>query len=174
MHWDWLQDLIGRDGEPIGYAEMAVRAAIVMVAGLLFVRLGGKRLFGKWDALDIVIAVLIGSNLSRTLTGGAPLGPTLVATALLIFLHAALAHAAARVPALGRLMKGRAVQLVRDGEIDEAARIRSGVGDRDLEQALREAGHIDASTVDSAWLERNGSISVIERRTRPAHHRTTD
>ena len=126
------------------------------------------------DALDIVIAVLIGSNLSRTLTGGAPLGPSLVATALLILLHAAFAHLAARVPALGRLMKGRAVQLVRDGEIDEAARVRTGVGDRDLEQALRQAGHTDVSTVESAWLERNGAISVIERRTKPPHHQPPD
>lgn len=167
MHWEPLHDLIGRAGEPIGIVQMGVRGLVVFVIGLVFVRLAGKRLFGKWDALDIVIAVIIGSNLSRAMTGSAPFGPTLLTTALLIGLHAVLASLAARVPALGRVMKGRAVTLVRDGEIDVQACRRSGVGSRDLEQAFRLAGHVDAATVDAAWLERNGEISVIGKSADP-------
>ena len=163
---DAIHDLIGRAGEPIGLLQMSVRGLIVFALGLIFLRLGGKRMFGKWDALDILIAVIIGSNLSRTLTGGAPFGPVLATTALLIGLHWSLAGLSARMPWLGRIMKGRAERLVSEGEVDEAARKRAGVGRHDLEQALRLAGHADLSTVEAAWLERNGLISVIGRKAR--------
>jgi hypothetical protein len=37
----------------------------------------GRRVFGRWAALDIVVAIVVGSNLSRALTGAAQLGGTL-------------------------------------------------------------------------------------------------
>lgn len=51
------------------------------------VRIAGKRVFGKWAALDIIVSIMAGSNLSRALTGNAPLGGTLAATSLLMGLH---------------------------------------------------------------------------------------
>jgi len=161
---DWMHDLFGRAEETITWTQMLARGVVVFFAGLALLRLAGKRLLGKWDALDIVLAVLIGSNLSRAMTGNAPLWPTLLTTALLLFLHWLLAEAAARMPALGMMLKGRATRLITDGEIDEGALRRHGVGRHDLEQALRCAGHETSDGVAGAWLERNGEISVISAR----------
>ncbi|WP_091740617.1 DUF421 domain-containing protein [Phenylobacterium immobile] len=159
---DLLYDLIGRHGETITWSQMSARALLIFLIGLAFVRLAGERVFGKWGALDILLAIIIGSNLSRTITGGAPFFPTLCATAVLIGVHALLAYAATWWP-LGDLLKGRPTQLVADGQIDWRAMRRHGVGQGDLDQALRQAGQMDLSAVKAVFLERNGDLSVILR-----------
>ena len=52
---------------------------------------------------------MVGSNLSRALTGNAHLWGTLAATTLLMALHWLLSHAAARSPWLSHLVEGRSI-----------------------------------------------------------------
>jgi uncharacterized membrane protein YcaP (DUF421 family) len=82
-------------GPPLSAAQECARAALVFAYGLLLVRVAGRRVFGKWSALDIIVSIVVGSNLSRALTGDAPLWGTLAATTLLMALHWVLAHASA-------------------------------------------------------------------------------
>ena len=137
---DTFHTLIGEGSGDIGALQMSLRAALVFAVGLLAVRLAATRAFGKWGALDIIFAVVIGSNLSRTLTGGAPFVPTLCATLVLVALHALLARAATRWEVFGRIAKGVNVCLIRDGEVDEKALRRHGLGMGDLSAAIRSAG----------------------------------
>jgi uncharacterized membrane protein YcaP (DUF421 family) len=159
---DALSNLLGRSGEDLTWLQMSARAVVVFVFGVALVRLASKRAFGKWDALDIILSIIIGSNLSRALTGNSPLWPTLAGTTVLILLHSALAHLAARLRPLGPLLKGNSAQLASDGKVDEAALRRHGIGRHDLEEALRCSGVAEMSEVRSIWIERNGSISVIK------------
>lgn len=161
MDWTIAHGLIGHSGEAIRWDQMCFRGFVIFAIGLVFVRVAGERVFGKWGALDILLAIIIGSNLSRTITGGAPFVPTLCATAVLIALHAALAYAAVLWPALGSWLKGRPTQLILDGLVDQRALRRHAVGQGDLQQALRRAGQTEPSAVRAAFLERNGDISVI-------------
>lgn len=160
---DTLHALIGWQGESIGLSQMLLRASLIFLIGLVLARLAASRAFGKWSPLDIVLAVVVGSNLSRAMTGGAPFLPTVAATALLILLHALLARLAVRWPRFGRLIKGHAVQIVADGEPDPDAVRQAGIGHRDLEMAIRNAGHAGLKEIRSAWLERNGDITVVAR-----------
>lgn len=156
-----LHAFIGTQGQDIGWLQMSLRATLIFVLGVLIVRFAATRAFGKWSALDIILAVIVGSNLSRALTGSAPFLPTLIATVLLVILHGLLAMAAARWSWLSTLTKGASIRLVRDGQMDEAAMRRAGIGEGDLRMALRASGHTDLERVRSASLERNGDISVI-------------
>jgi uncharacterized membrane protein YcaP (DUF421 family) len=156
-----LHDMIGTEGAGITWLQMSFRGALIFLTGLLLVRLAGKRLFGKWGAVDTVVAVMIGSNLSRAMTGSAPFGPTLCATAILLLLHAFFIYASVFIPLLSPLVKGKAIPLVRDGVADRATMRRHGIGTGDLEEALRCHGIADLAEVGQACLERNGSISVI-------------
>lgn len=83
--------LFGPQGHPLWWQECA-RAALIFAYGLALVRIAGRRVFGKWSALDIIVSVIVGSNLSRALTGSAPLFGTLAATTLLMALHWVLAQ----------------------------------------------------------------------------------
>jgi uncharacterized membrane protein YcaP (DUF421 family) len=156
-----LHQLIGRHGHDITALQMSARAAVVFVLGLVLVRVAGKRVFGRWDALDIILSVVIGSNLGRAITGGAALGPTLAACVVLVALHWAFAWAAVAWPPLGALFKGQPVRLITDGDVDRRAMKRSGIGEEDLEQALRAAGVTETREVKAAYIERSGRISIV-------------
>jgi uncharacterized membrane protein YcaP (DUF421 family) len=159
-----LHALIGTQGEDINWWQMSIRACLVFVIGVVFVRLASTRAFGKWSALDIILAVVVGSNLGRAMTGNAPFVATLVATCVLLALHDLLIRASARWSWLSLITKGRSVQLVSDGAPNQAVMRRAGIGDRDLGLALRSAGHADLGEVRSVTLERNGDITVVPAR----------
>ena len=68
-----MEHVFGAMGDVSWFQECA-RSVLIFAYGLALVRSAGRRIFGKWSALDIIVAFVIGSNLSRALTGGAPLG----------------------------------------------------------------------------------------------------
>src|SRR3954469_13579004 len=107
-------DLFGVTGQ-VAWAQECARAVLIFGYGLALVRVAGRRVFGKWAALDIIVSIVVGSNLSRALTGNAALLGTLAATTLLMALHWLLAHAAARSSRLSSLLEGPAIELARDG-----------------------------------------------------------
>ncbi len=64
--------------------------------GIACIRIGGRRMFSHVSPLDIVVALVVGSNISRAMTGKAPFLATLAATLLLCVLHRLLAWACYR------------------------------------------------------------------------------
>lgn len=158
-------DLFGTE-HSLTLGQECVRAVLIFVYGLLLVRLAGRRLFGKWAALDIIVAVLIGSNLSRALTGGAPLAGTLAATTLLVFLHWLISQAAARSRILSRLVEGRGVELVRDGKIDSRVAAWHSVSRADIDEALRRTGIQHIEDAARVTLEPSGNMTTRQARDR--------
>lgn len=157
--------VIGTDSHHITWWQMSIRAVVVLVYSIVLFRLADRRVFGKYAALDIVAAVIFGSTLSRALTGNSPFFATLVATAVLVLVHAGLARLAFQSRWFERLSKGRAVQLVREGELDADAMARSSITEQDLTEAVRARGGLrtDLADVKAAYLERGGQITVIWR-----------
>lgn len=158
---DILDHLFGSAGSMTWQQELA-RAALIFVYSLVALRLTGRRTFGKWAPLDIVVSIMTGSNLSRALTGNAPLWGTLAATTLLLALHWLLAHAAARSRLMSRLLEGRPVELAREGRPTIAALHRHAVSEADLHEALRKAGLHATSQTRRIMLEPSGSIRVLK------------
>lgn len=164
MEFSNLRDLIGPDSPDIAWWQMSIRAVLIFAYGIVLVRLSGKRTFGKLSAFDIVLAIIIGSNLSRTLTANAPFGPTLAATTLLALLHFTLGRLSIHWRWLGAIIKGSPRKIVSDGEIDHSAMRRGELSYGDLEEALRLHGLEGTDGIKAAYLERNGGISVIRNR----------
>ena len=156
--------LIGRDADPILWWQMAIRAVIIFFWAALLYRLLPRRAFGSNAAVDIVLVVIVGSALSRAMTGTAPLLPVIGATALLAVLYTLLMMTASRMNGIGRVLKGRSIQLVRDGVIDWHAMRHVQMGERDLRESLRLHGIDEIGDVAAAYLERNGEMSIIRKR----------
>lgn len=156
-----LEAVFGETGH-VTWAQECARAVLIFAYGLVLVRFAGRRAFGKWAALDIVVSIIVGSNLSRALTGGADLWGTLAATTLLMFLHWVLSQAAARSEALSSLLEGEAIHLGGQGRLDRGALVRNGLSGADLAEALREAGLEDAKGARKILLEPSGKIAVIK------------
>lgn len=161
---EWYYFLTGEGPANIEWWQMIIRAMIILVIASAIVRLGGSRIFGRHAVLDIVLAVVLGSNFSRTLTGNAPLIPVIIATVVLVLLHATLIVLAQRFDWLSVSLKGRPTQLVEDGEYRTSAMMRSGIAEGDLAEAMRLQGHRpDLDRIEAAYIERNGDLSIIVR-----------
>jgi uncharacterized membrane protein YcaP (DUF421 family) len=166
--WDLVETLLGTGKDDLNAAEMAVRAFVTFTLTIAILRLGDKRIFGKGTLFDTVVAIMIGSIMSRAITGQAPLYATWVAGGVLIALHWLVAFLSYRVSWFGPLVKGNPVQLVDDGEVLEDRMREGAVTRNDLDQALRSQGNPpDPSSIESAYLERDGSISVVTARSEP-------
>ena len=149
-------------GSNLAWYQECARAALIFVYGLALVRIAGRRIFGKWSALDIVVSIIIGSNLSRALTGSAQLGGTLAATTLLVGLHWVLARLVVASPGLSHIIEGKAIELARHGAPTPSVRERYAVSESDLNEALRQAGVDDIAAARMVTLEPSGKITVLK------------
>ncbi len=147
----------------LNWAQELARAVLIFAYGLLLIRVFGRRVFGKWAALDVVVSIVIGSNLSRALTGNAQLWGTLAATALLLALHWLLSHAVARSVRLSSIFEGKAIRLGEEGRVEVPALKLHAVSEADLLQALRKAGIASSEDAKLIVLEPNGNISVLKK-----------
>lgn len=154
--------LVGDEADTIVWWQMANRAVVIFLYAIMLYRLIPRKAFGNSAVVDIVVTVIAGSALSRALTGNAPLLPTLAATAALLFLHVLVSVLSRHSEAISRLVKGRPVRIVRDGKVDWQMMSRAQLGERDLAEHLRLNGVAGAEEVAEAYLERNGSVSVIK------------
>ncbi|HEY2024300.1 DUF421 domain-containing protein [Paraburkholderia sp.] len=158
----WFTELVGSQGH-VTVAQECARATVVFFWGLLLVRVGGRRIFGRWGAIDIVVAIVVGSNLSRAITGNAPFIGTLLATALMIAIHWVLAHLAARYKRLTFITEGNPVHLISRGVPCKRMLQRNGVSANDINEALRQNGIARIEDVGDMTLEPNGKINVSPR-----------
>jgi uncharacterized membrane protein YcaP (DUF421 family) len=156
-----LETIFGA-GPDLSWWQECNRAVLIFIYGLILLRVAGRRMFGRWSALDVVGSIIVGSNLSRTLTGNAPLWGTLAATTVLVMLHWALSHVVARSPRLSRLVEGHGVKLAVDGLLDRRTVLRRAVSEKDLHEALRGSGVEDVSQTRLVTLEPSGKITVLK------------
>ncbi|VXB32899.1 conserved membrane hypothetical protein [Burkholderia sp. 8Y] len=157
-----LKDIFGTQGHVTTLQECA-RAAIVFCWGLFLVRVAGRRIFGRWAALDIVVSIIVGSNLSRVITGSAPLVGTLVATGFMIAAHWVLAHLASRYRLWAFISEGSPITLFSEGEPCTKTLLRYGVSENDINEALSQNGIDHVRNVQKMTLEPSGKISVSRR-----------
>ncbi len=160
--WAEVVNLLGLDADQLNAWQMSLRAALVYVIGVAMVRLGDQRFIGKFSAFDVIMAIMIGSVLSRAITNPEAFFPKLAAAVVLVVMHYVFAALAFHTTWFGSLVKGNASKLVIDGEIQWDAMRRAYISEKDLKGALREnAGVNDVSKVKEARLERSGNIIAI-------------
>jgi len=167
---DGLDSLFGNTSTELTAGNVAARAVVTFIVTVAVIRLGNKRLFGKGTAFDTVVAIMIGSVMSRAITGsgaGTMLG-TWSAGLALIAMHWLLSWLSYHIESLGTLFKGHQVQLVDGGEMVGAGMQRTGTTPRDLDRAMRASGTApDVSRIKLSYMERDGSISVVPKSTEP-------
>lgn len=111
---------------------------------------------------------MVGSVMSRAITNTSGLVAIWVAGLVLIILHRLIATLAYHFHWFGPVVKGHAAVLVENGRVRETAMQKGHVSRLDLDQALREKGsEPDVSRIRLAYLERDGTISVVPRTAEP-------
>lgn len=153
---------IGAGAETLSIFQILVRSLIIYIIGIALVRIGKKRFLGKFTAFDTILAIIIGSLLSRAITEADYFSELLAACLLLILLHRGFSLLAAHSEYFGDWIKGHDRVVLEDGKVLWNAMKKSNLSEQDLMQNIRLNANItDISKIKIARLERNGDISVI-------------
>lgn len=161
----WIVWILGLDEEKLTIRHMVTRSVVVFALALVIVRFGNKRFIGGNTAFDVILGVMLGSVISRAITGQSPFFATLCAAIVLVMLHAVFANFAVRFDRFGTMVKGSTRIIIQDGKVDWDAMSRSNLSHNDLLEALRlRASMPDWEKVKEARLERNGEISFIRKK----------
>jgi uncharacterized membrane protein YcaP (DUF421 family) len=159
----WLDWALGLalESRDINVLQMGLRALVVYMATVLIVRLGKKRFMGRATAFDVILGIMLGSIVSRAVTGNAPLLPALAASATLVGMHWLFSGIALHWHGFGHAIKGQPRTIVRDGKVDEIVLSKAHMTEHDLWEDLRGKSVSDLKQVAEARLERSGQLSVI-------------
>ena len=158
-----IRDLIGPDDGYQTALQLSVRALFLFAFGVLCVRIAGRRTFSQAAPLDIIVYLIVGSNLSRIMIGGAHVFPSLAATLTLVVLHRLLAYATLRWGPLAAWIKGKPKIVIQKGDAKLDVLTGEGISEADLLESLRLHGIGSVGDVELATLERNGRISAIRK-----------
>lgn len=158
----FINRIFGIAAPEITWWQMVLRALVVYVVVIVLVRAGNKRFMAKGTAFDLVLAILLGSVASRTITGNSPLISSLTVLVSLVALHWIFAALAFHFDYLGGWLKGKPRLLIEDGKVQWPTMRHSHITEKELLEALRmQFQSTDIGKVKEAWLERNGQISFV-------------
>lgn len=143
--------------------EIGLSAAIIYVIAMLITRTGKKRFLGRNTVFDFLLALILGSVLSRAINGDATIGSTALAGFVLVAMHWLFGSLAERSDRLGRVVKGRAEAVMQDGRPLADKMDDHHITQRDIEEAARQEGLTSLDDVEAAFFERNGQLSIIPK-----------
>jgi uncharacterized membrane protein YcaP (DUF421 family) len=159
-----MRELLFEKGSDLGLGTVALRAVVIFIVAIVYVRLARKRFIAQATAMDLVMAVIFGSTLSRGINGGSSLVSCLEAGIGIVILQRIFAHFSYRYRWFGSLVKGNSNVLISDGQLDRKEMEKHDLSDNDLRQELRlHANTEDLEDIKLAVLERSGQISFVKK-----------
>lgn len=146
-----------------------IRGAIVYIAIVVLLRLGGKRQIGQMGAGEFVAILLISNAVQNSMNGGDnSITGGLILASVIIALSLLVAYAAFKSKGAEELIEGAPTLLVHNGKIIKKNLDKEMLSDRELRALLRRQGISDISEIHVAILESDGFISVVKQG--EAHH----
>lgn len=144
--------------------EVAGRTLVVylfLVGGL---RLAGKREIGQMTTFDLVVILVLANAVQNAMVGAdTSLTAGLVAAATLLVVNRGMNALRTRLPWMARWFGALPTLLIEDGRFRSEAIRREEIGEDEIRMALREHGIEEPAQVSRAYLESDGTISVIPK-----------
>jgi uncharacterized membrane protein YcaP (DUF421 family) len=145
--------------------ELVLRSVLVYAMFLAALRLSGKRELGQFTIFDLALVLLAANALQPAMTGpDASLPGALIIIVTLFVLNRLVAIGRRRFPLLRRILDYAPTQIATDGRWIDAAIDREGLSIDDLDAAIREHGLESIDDVHVAFLEHDGSVSIVPRK----------
>lgn len=161
----WLEEIFG-EGKDLLVHQMICRGVVIFFFTLLLIRISGRRSFGMGSALDNIILVLLGAILSRVVVGASPALPTVLTSLSIVLLHRVFAHLMLKSEKLRELMEGKRILLFANGKFIRENLRRALVCEDEVMSGVRQQTNSeDLEQIDRIYMERNGEISTLLRKT---------
>ena len=148
----------------IPWWEFILRGLIIYVFLIILLRVTGKRQIGQMSPFDLVLLLVLSNAVQNSMNGGdnSVIGGMILAATLVAinWIVGSLTYKSRRAEAL---IEGRPELLVHNGTLFEKALAKCQLTHDELGTALRESGCSGVKDVKAAFLENNGTISVIPK-----------
>lgn len=148
----------------LSWWEFILRGLIIYVFLIVLLRLTGKRQVGQMVPFDLVLLLVLSNTVQNAIIGGdnSIAGGVISAVTLVTanWLVSLLTYRSKKVEAL---VEGRPELLVHNGKLFEKALAHAKLTRHELMNALREAGCASIEDARAAFLENDGTISIIPR-----------
>ena len=142
--------------------ELAVRTLVVYFVVLFGLRFFGKRQLGQMNVADLVMILLIANAVQNAMVGpDVSLVGGLIAAVTLLIVNFFVTRALSRSREAQKLLEGSPTLLVKDGRFVLPGLAQEGVSQEEVEMAIREHGIASVASVRLAYLEPDGTISVV-------------
>ena len=158
-----INDLFGQ-GKDLNILQMSLRAIVVFFIALALIRFTGMRVFGIKSAFDTCIIIMLGSVLSRAVTGASPFFPTVVASIIMMLIHKIIGRLSVSNQTISHLVKGTHLSLYKDGVLNEENLKKCSLSYGDIMEEIRlDLNQDTLENIQEIFMERTGKISVIEK-----------
>jgi uncharacterized membrane protein YcaP (DUF421 family) len=149
---------------PIPIIEKLLRPVIVYLVLVLLLRLFGKRELAQLNPFDLVVLLSLSNTVQNAIIGddNSVTGGVIGAFSLLA-INYLVVRLLFRSPRLTRILEGRPVVLIREGQIDLKALKREALTQEELIEVIHRQGFEHIHEVHRCDLEPNGSFYVEAR-----------
>ena len=139
-----------------------IRTIILYLVLILAIRLMGKRQIGQMEPSEFVVTMLVANLAAIPMQdGGVPLYTGLVPILTVLALELVLAALSLKSLRLRKLLCGKPVILIENGNILQSNLRKTRITLDELTGHLREKDVLDPRSVQYAILETNGNLSVF-------------
>lgn len=141
-----------------------IRTVILYLLIVALMRLTGKRQIGQLELTELVTAFMISELASRPIDDNSvPLLYGIIPAITLVCLEVFLSYLSIKSRSFRKLVAGNALALIRKGKLDKNQMNKARITVEELVSAMRCAGVSSLKNIEYAFLEPNGTISVITK-----------
>jgi uncharacterized membrane protein YcaP (DUF421 family) len=146
---------------PLPILEKLARPVIVYLVLVVLLRIFGKRELAQLNPFDLVVLLSLSNTVQNAIIGddNSVTGGVIGAVGLLA-INWLVVRVLFRSPGLTRLLEGRAVCLVRNGQVDNKALARESLTREELMDVIHRQGFEGLHQVRKCELEPNGTFYV--------------
>jgi len=146
---------------PVPFLEKLLRPVIVYLVLVLLLRIFGKRELAQLNPFDLVVLLSLSNTVQNAIIGedNSITGGVIGAFSLLA-INWFVVRLLFRSPKLTRVIEGRSVVLVRDGQIDNKALKGEALTREELIEVIHRQGFEHIHEVHHCELEPNGSFYI--------------
>jgi len=142
--------------------EIVLRGTVMFFIVFVVLRIMLRRSAGQVNTLDFVFVLLIANSATNGLSGGySSITDGAILTLTIAVWNYALNALSFTVPAVERLISPGPLRIVENGRLLRRNMRREFLSRRELDEELREQGIEDITQVKAAYIEADGTISVI-------------
>jgi uncharacterized membrane protein YcaP (DUF421 family) len=144
--------------------EFVLRGLIIYLFLIVLLRLTGKRQVGQMSPFDLVLLLVLSNAVQNSMNGGDnSIAGGMISAVTLVGANWLVGLITYRNKKLEALVEGRPELLIHNGKLYAEAMNHSKLTHHEVMASLREAGCASTEDVQFAFLENDGSISVIPR-----------